>query len=82
MRQLLAAAAAAGPATLVSVGDGDTIRVTGANRQKVTIRMACSGACPLCGVAEGLRSAAATGKPLAASWAVVVGVGSCGGVVA
>lgn len=76
------AAAAAGPATLVSVGDGDTIRVTGANGQKVTIRMACSGACPLCGVAEGLRSAAATGKPLAASWAVVVGVGSCGGVVA
>jgi micrococcal nuclease len=35
------AAAAAGPATLVSVGDGDTIRVIGANGQKVTIRMAC-----------------------------------------
>ena len=35
------AATAAGPATLVSVGDGDTIRVTGANGQKVTIRMAC-----------------------------------------
>ena len=27
--------------SLVSVGDGDTIRVTGANGQKVTIRMAC-----------------------------------------
>ena len=26
---------------MVSVGDGDTIRVTGANGQKVTIRMAC-----------------------------------------
>jgi micrococcal nuclease len=35
------APAVAGPATLVSVGDGDTIRVTGANGQKVTIRMAC-----------------------------------------
>ena len=35
------ASAAAGPATLVSVGDGDTIRVTTANGQKVTIRMAC-----------------------------------------
>ena len=35
------ATTAAGPATLVSVGDGDTIRVTGANGQKVTIRMAC-----------------------------------------
>jgi endonuclease YncB( thermonuclease family) len=35
------AAGAAGPATLVSVGDGDTIRVTGANGQKVTIRMDC-----------------------------------------
>jgi len=34
-------AAVTGPATLVSVGDGDTIRVTGANGQKVTIRMAC-----------------------------------------
>lgn len=33
--------AAAGLATLVSVGDGDTIRVTTANGQKVTIRMAC-----------------------------------------
>ena len=30
-----------GPVSLVSVGDGDTIRVTGANGQKVTIRMAC-----------------------------------------
>jgi len=36
----------------------------------------------LCGVAEGLRSAAATGKPLAVSWAVVVSVGAFGGVVA
>jgi micrococcal nuclease len=36
-----AAPAVTGPATLVSVGDGDTIRVTGANGQKVTIRMAC-----------------------------------------
>ncbi len=36
-----AAPAVAGPAMLVSVGDGDTIRVTGANGQKVTIRMAC-----------------------------------------
>lgn len=36
-----AAPALAGPATLVSVGDGDTIRVTGANGQKVTIRLAC-----------------------------------------
>ena len=36
-----AAPAVAGSATLVSVGDGDTIRVTGANGQKVTIRMAC-----------------------------------------
>ena len=35
------AAAAAGPASLVSVGDGDFIRVTTANGQKVTIRMAC-----------------------------------------
>ena len=35
------AAGAAGPATLVSVGDGDTIRVTTAKGQKVTIRMAC-----------------------------------------
>ena len=35
------AATAAGPATLVSVGDGDTIRVTDAKGQKVTIRMAC-----------------------------------------
>lgn len=35
------AASIAGPATLVSVGDGDTIRVTGAKGQKVTIRMAC-----------------------------------------
>ena len=35
------AASAAGPATLVSVGDGDTIRVTTAKGQKVTIRMAC-----------------------------------------
>ena len=34
-------AAAAGPATLVSVGDGDTIRVTTAKGQKVTIRMDC-----------------------------------------
>lgn len=36
----LVAAAAAGPATLVSVGDGDTIRA-GSNGQKVTIRIAC-----------------------------------------
>jgi micrococcal nuclease len=36
-----AAPAVAGPATLVSVGDGDTIRVTAANGQKVTIRLAC-----------------------------------------
>lgn len=36
-----AAAAVAGPATLVSVGDGDTIRVTTPDGQKVTIRMAC-----------------------------------------
>ena len=35
------APAVIGPASLVSVGDGDTIRVTGANGQKVTIRMAC-----------------------------------------
>ena len=28
-------------ATVLSIGDGDTIRVTGANGQKVTIRMAC-----------------------------------------
>lgn len=35
------AATAAGPATLMSVGDGDTIRVTDAKGQKVTIRMAC-----------------------------------------
>ena len=41
-----------------------------------------SGAHPLCGVAEVLRSAAATGKPLAVSWAVVVGAGVIGGVVA
>ena len=33
--------AVAGPASLVSVGDGDTIRVTAANGQKVTIRLAC-----------------------------------------
>ena len=33
--------AAAGPATLVSVGDGDTIRVMTSNAQKVTIRLAC-----------------------------------------
>lgn len=32
---------AAGPASLISVGDGDTIRVTAANGQKVTIRLAC-----------------------------------------
>ena len=36
-----ASPAVAGPSTLVSVGDGDNIRVTGANGQKVTIRMAC-----------------------------------------
>jgi hypothetical protein len=41
-----------------------------------------SGAHPLCWGAEGLRSAAATGKPLAMSCAVVVGVGALGGVVA
>jgi len=41
-----------------------------------------SGAYPLCWVAEALRSAAATGKPLAVSWAVVAGVGAFGGVVA
>lgn len=35
------AAVAAGPTTLVSLGDGDTIRVSTANGQKVTIRMAC-----------------------------------------
>jgi endonuclease YncB( thermonuclease family) len=29
---------------LVSVGDGDMIRVTGANGQKVTIRLACTDA--------------------------------------
>ena len=32
---------AAGPAALVTVGDGDTIRVNDAKGQKVTIRMAC-----------------------------------------
>ena len=36
-----AAPAVSGPATLVSVGDGDTIRVTGSKGQKVTIRLAC-----------------------------------------
>ena len=36
-----AAPAVSGPASLVSVGDGDTIRVTGSSGQKVTIRMAC-----------------------------------------
>jgi len=41
-----------------------------------------SGAHPLCGVAEGLRSAAVTGKPPAVSWVVVVSVGVLGGVVA
>jgi len=30
-----------GPVSLVSVGDGDTIRVTSATGQKVTVRMAC-----------------------------------------
>ena len=35
------AAVAAGPTTLVSLGDGDTIRVSTAHGQKVTIRMAC-----------------------------------------
>lgn len=33
--------AIAGPATLISVGDGDTIRVTAVNGQKATIRLAC-----------------------------------------
>ena len=32
---------AGGPASLVSVGDGDTIRVTTAKGQKVTVRLAC-----------------------------------------
>jgi 2-keto-4-pentenoate hydratase len=41
-----------------------------------------SGAQPLCGVAEILRSVAATGKPLAQSWVVVVGAEALGGVVA
>ncbi len=41
-----------------------------------------SGAYPLCGVAETLRSAVVTGNPLAVSWVVVVGVGAFGGVVA
>ena len=41
-----------------------------------------SGAHPLCGVAETLKCSAATGKPLAVSWAVVVSVGAFGGVVA
>ena len=36
-----AAEAAAGPALLISVGDGDTIRVTASNGQKATIRLAC-----------------------------------------
>lgn len=30
-----------GPATLVSVGDGDTVRVTSRHGQKVTVRLAC-----------------------------------------
>jgi micrococcal nuclease len=30
-----------GPVALISVGDGDTIRVTTANGQKVTVRLAC-----------------------------------------
>jgi hypothetical protein len=41
-----------------------------------------SGAHPLCGVAEGSRSAAVTGNSLAVSWVVVVGAGAFGGVVA
>jgi hypothetical protein len=41
-----------------------------------------SGARLLCGVAKGLGSAAATGKPVAVSWVVVLGAGALGGVVA
>ena len=51
------APAIAGPATLISVGDGDTIRVTAANGQKVTIRMACIDAPE---TAQGESGAAAT----------------------
>lgn len=35
------APAVSGPVSLVSVGDGDTIRVTTATGQKVTVRLAC-----------------------------------------
>ena len=41
-----------------------------------------SGAYPLCWVAEGLRRAAVTGKPVAMSWVVVLGAGAFEGVVA
>ena len=40
-KKVKAVAVSAGPVTLVSVGDGDTIRVMTSNAQKVTIRLAC-----------------------------------------
>ena len=40
-REAKPVAAAAGPVSLVSVGDGDSIRVRGSNGQPITIRMAC-----------------------------------------
>jgi len=49
---------ASGPVTLISVGDGDTIRVSTAAGQKVTIRLACIDAPE---TAQGESGAAATG---------------------